>query len=278
MDLREVDRLAKLYRLVLPRTSSGGPLGAVSASQPGSSLELHDFREYQPGDDLRHVDWNAVARTGKLYLRVRREDVAPRVELLVDASRSMAVTERKRERTREVAALMMRLCKAEGLPVAVFWLEDEARRIEGEPLERFEGARGLPELVSRTGLRPCGVRILVSDLLVEQPLGPTLRRLAEGAARLALVQVLDPEDEDPAGGLGARLVDAESEEYLDRLITQDVVERYLERFRAHQRALAAEARRVRALLCPVDAGVELEQAVRRGLASLVAPRGAARVA
>ena len=58
-----VEQAAAGLMLRLPRVAHRGKLGEVRASSVGSSMELHDFREYQPGDDLRHIDWNAVART-----------------------------------------------------------------------------------------------------------------------------------------------------------------------------------------------------------------------
>ena len=278
MDERSVERAAERYRLLMPRAALTGRVGNLSSAQVGSSLELHDFREYQPGDDLRHIDWNAVARTGRPILRVRREEGAPRVEILVDASRSMAISLRKRERARELSQLFARIGRAQCLTPVVFWLSDSPRRLEGgsPPPADFEGRRPLGELLPHLTLRTCGVRILVSDLLFEGGLAPIFRRLADGAARLSLVQVLDPEDEEPTGGEGARLVDSESGAALDRLLTWDVLARYRQRLAAHLRVIDAEARKVRAVLCRVDAGEALEASVRGRLTgSLVEPRARA---
>jgi hypothetical protein len=115
--------------------------------------------------------------------------------------------------------------------------------------------------------------VLLSDLLVEEPLGPPLRRLAEGAALLALVQVLDAEDESPSGGIGARLVDAETQEGLDRLLDPSLIAHYGRRLAAHQESVAEEARRVRAMLCTVSAGMGLKALARERLAGrLLEPR------
>lgn len=273
MDERAVELLAARYRLRLPRAAVSGRQGGVEAAQAGASLELHDFREYQPGDDLRHLDWNAVARTGQWIVRVHREEVAPRLEVLVDASRSMAVSAQKRERTRELSLLLARVGRAQGLDAAVHWLASPPLRIRGESPPRFDGPRSLAQALARVPLARCGVRVLLSDLLVEEPLGPPLRRLAEGASLLALVQVLDSEDEVPSGGTGARLVDAETQEALDRLLDPELLAHYARRFAAHQADIAKEARRVRALWCRVSAGEPLEAQVRERLSGrLLLPR------
>ncbi|WP_169832341.1 DUF58 domain-containing protein, partial [Corallococcus exiguus] len=92
LDEAEVARLAPGLSLALPRLPQRGRVGEVRATSAGSAMELHDFRAYQPGDDLRQLDWNAVARTGELVLRVRQDEVSPRVEVLLDGSRSMGLS------------------------------------------------------------------------------------------------------------------------------------------------------------------------------------------
>ena len=56
----------------------------------GQSVEFLQHREYTPGDDLRHVDWQVWARQDRLYVKQFEEDTNMRVNLLVDASKSMA--------------------------------------------------------------------------------------------------------------------------------------------------------------------------------------------
>ena len=84
-------RAAASFRLAMPRTPIGGRVGERLGSGTGSSLEFQDYRPYSPGDDLRHVDWAAYARSELLAVRLYREEVAPRIDLVLDVSRSMAV-------------------------------------------------------------------------------------------------------------------------------------------------------------------------------------------
>ena len=85
---------------------SGERLGAGT----GSSLEFQDYRPYAPGDDLRHVDWAAYARSEVLAVRLYREEVAPRIDLVLDISRSMAVTEQKLRAYGELSGLLACAC------------------------------------------------------------------------------------------------------------------------------------------------------------------------
>src|SRR5215210_3194116 len=55
----------------------------------GYSAEFSQYRHYQPGDDLRYVDWKAFARTDRLYSRQFRETTNLAALFVVDVSRSM---------------------------------------------------------------------------------------------------------------------------------------------------------------------------------------------
>ena len=88
--LNEGERAGLRYRLGLPPRAAGGA-GTTLGRRAGSSLEFRDYRDYHPGDDLRHVDWNAYARSDQLSVKLYREEVTPHVDLIVDGSRSMAL-------------------------------------------------------------------------------------------------------------------------------------------------------------------------------------------
>ena len=55
----------------------------------GQSIEFLQHRQYVPGDDLRHVDWQVCARQDRLYIKQYEEDTNLRCHLLIDVSGSM---------------------------------------------------------------------------------------------------------------------------------------------------------------------------------------------
>jgi len=69
----------------------------------GRGMEFAEVREYLPGDDIRSIDWNVTARTGKPHVKLFDEERELTVMLLVDASASGAIGSRDRMK-REVAA------------------------------------------------------------------------------------------------------------------------------------------------------------------------------
>ena len=55
----------------------------------GAGLDFLDLREYEPGDDVRHIDWNVTARMDTLFVRQYAEERELTAWLLLDRSRSM---------------------------------------------------------------------------------------------------------------------------------------------------------------------------------------------
>ncbi|MGA9526435.1 MAG: DUF58 domain-containing protein, partial [Myxococcaceae bacterium] len=268
-DLHAVERAAQGLRLALPRGPHRGRIGEVRAASTGASMEIHDFRPYHPGDDLRQIDWNAVARTGDLVLRVRQEEVSPRVEVLLDGSRSMALTPEKSARARELALLFTRIAARQGLDPAFFLYSAKPERTVGEGAQallaraELDGEDDLASALRRAPpLRPCGVRIVISDLLFETELGRMTEWLSRGASSLAFVQLLDAEDLAPVGGFGAQLVDVERDAALERVLSPAVLRAYHRRLDEHQQLLRAAASRVGATLLTVSAALDVAELAR----------------
>ena len=91
----EVRRAADTYQFGLLRVPASGRAGELLGRGTGSSLEFQEYREYTPGDDIRHLDWAAYGRSDTLMVRLYREEISPRTEILLDTSLSMAVAAAK---------------------------------------------------------------------------------------------------------------------------------------------------------------------------------------
>lgn len=64
--------------------------GLHKSPHRGFSVEFNDYRHYQQGDDLRHIDWKLYARTDKLYIKQYEDETNVRCVILLDTSASMA--------------------------------------------------------------------------------------------------------------------------------------------------------------------------------------------
>jgi uncharacterized protein (DUF58 family) len=75
--------------LAARRTIDGFMAGINKSKVRGPGLEFSQYRSYQPGDDLRWLDWKRYARTDRYYIRESEVETSISVRLLVDASLSM---------------------------------------------------------------------------------------------------------------------------------------------------------------------------------------------
>ena len=55
----------------------------------GFSVEFAEYREYTPGDDIRHIDWKVYARSDRYYLKEFEEETNLKCHILLDTSASM---------------------------------------------------------------------------------------------------------------------------------------------------------------------------------------------
>ena len=63
--------------------------GLRSGPKRGQGLEFVDLRQYNDGDDVRHIDWNVTARTNQPYTRLYREEKEHTTTVVVDLRRHM---------------------------------------------------------------------------------------------------------------------------------------------------------------------------------------------
>ncbi len=274
-------RAATRYSLATSRRAEAG--GARLGRRSGSSLEFQEHREYQPGDDLRHLDWSAYGRSDRLIVKLYREEVQPHVDLLLDGSRSMALAGSAKPRAAAgLLAFLTRAAARARLTAGVWLAADGCRRLRGEVsapdvLEDFDFTYrgGLPESLDRLPprFRPRGIRLLLSDLLWEVEPRALLARLARGAAAVWVVQLLAAADLEPESSGFARLEDAETGEVRDLLLDAAAIDRYRRALAAHRESWHRACREAGAVMVTLVAEQlvdgwrpeALEELVRHGM-------------
>jgi uncharacterized protein (DUF58 family) len=242
--LIEGERIGARYALGLPRQAPRGHVGDTLSIRAGSSLEFKDYRDYQPGDDLRHIDWGAYARSDQLTLKMFLEEVTPWVEILVDTSKSMALEESTKDKaTLGLAAMFATAAANAGFSFHSWMLGAEIVQIvngTGRPTT-WDGVsfeyRGTPEDGFRRTLpnwRPRGIRILLSDLLWPGDPAVVLRPFTDRAALSVVVQILAKADVEPPDQGNLRLVDVETGHIHEIHIDAGIARGYRERLQRHQ--------------------------------------------
>jgi uncharacterized protein (DUF58 family) len=105
------DLLKKIRRIEIRTTRMVNEVfsGEYHSIFKGLGMEFSEVREYQPGDDIRNIDWNVTARFGHPFLKIYREERELVVMLMVDLSGSQRFGTGQRFKTEaaaEIAALL----------------------------------------------------------------------------------------------------------------------------------------------------------------------------
>ena len=234
--LRDGEKLGLRYALQIPQVAASGTVGSRLGRRAGSSIDFQDYREYQPGDDLRFIDWGIYARSDRLSIKLFREEVTPHLDLVLDGSRSMSM-ESKPAASAKIAGLLATTASNAQCSHAV-WLSSEGfNRIPNDTLpasawERIEhNSTRTPDQafdILAPKLRRMGIRVFISDLLWPGNPIQTVRRLREGAAMLFVIQLLAREDATPPEHGSMRLVDSETDEVTEIYIDSSAQKQYAE--------------------------------------------------
>ena len=243
-----------------------GRVGERLGAGTGSSLEFQDHRPYVPGDDLRHVDWRAFARSEVLSVRLYREEIAPRIDLVIDRSRSMTATDLKHRAYGELVALLAsaatsmsadtRLVTSAAAPPIPLHRPNEVERFLD--CDAPNGAVEEPRL----NLRRQSMRVVVSDFLFPHDPDTIVGRLARDGASLAIIQLTTRDEAEPDVEGGRRLVDVEGRGELDVTIDARTVAEYRARFNRLRQGLSRAARRTGATFVHLMAGATPRQVAR----------------
>jgi uncharacterized protein (DUF58 family) len=278
--LLAAEREGGRYALGVPRDLGAQAGGVRLGSRPGRSLDFRDFRDYQPGDDLRWIDWGIYARSDKLTVKLYQEEVVPHLDLLLDGSRSLGpVPSPKAGLALHLTGLLGVAALNARCSLAGWFLGERVRRWPGDgqglaawDLPEFSSPRSPGEtlLAEPPALRRNGMRVLVSDLLWPGDPIPFLRRLSDGARLVVVVWVLGADEVAPAAVGNARLVDVETGEELEIRVDERACQTYLAALAEHQTMWREAARACGVGLIEVaatEAGARLavDQLVRLGL-------------
>ena len=192
----------------------GGDLRSVAR---GSGLDLAEVREYQPGDDVRLLDWSATARTGVPHVRQTYAERALDVWLLVDVSPSVdwgTARRTKRSHAQELVAAISQVVGRHNNRVGAILFAERPLEVLppaiGRPhlfrlLAKLRAAprrteRGLTNLaaaldLARSAIRRPSVVVIVSDLLVADGWSGALGKLTT-RHEVVVLRVVDPRESE----------------------------------------------------------------------------------
>ena len=260
--------VAQVVRLPLRSGQWSGVNGSVFGQGTGSSLDFQDQRPYVPGDDPRHINWQAYARNGSYTMKLYRQEVSPRVDLLLDVSPSMFLNEAKAQRVWELAYFAVESALQLGASLKVYAVGRASREV---PLEHvLAGAWSLTEVagmnegppLGRVPLRAGALRVLISDLLF--PSAPELitTPLTTNRGRGILLAPFCAEEADPDWTGNIDFEDVETAHHKKRRVPTATRERYLLAYRRHFELWREPCLRQGIAMARVSAEADFVQALR----------------
>jgi uncharacterized protein (DUF58 family) len=258
--LGRLETLAVTVRRI-SRARAGLLRGNRRSRRVGAGLEFADHRDYAPGDDPRHLDWNLYGRLGRLALRLYEEDEDLSIDVLVDASASMGVGRPpKLDLALQIGAALayVGLANLDRVAVTAFAGADAPtlpfsrgkaailptlRRLEGVvPAGRTALAAAVRGFLARGRGRRRGLVILISDFYDPEGHRPALDLLRHHHLEVVAVQVSAPEEIAPALRGDLRVRDIETGELRDLVVSPAVLAAYTRRREALLRGLQSTCR------------------------------------
>jgi len=196
--------------LAARQVAEGFRNGAHASRRHGAGMEFSQYRPYQPGDDLRRLDWRLAARSDRYYLRESEVDTSLTVHLLLDASASMNHRDdnglTKLDYARLLLAALAYLATQQGDAVGLSVLSPaglahlparaDARQLPrlyhaletAEATGRFPNANALAPLTAR---RQRALTVCVSDLYEEESeINALLTRLRAASGDVLLLHLM----------------------------------------------------------------------------------------
>ena len=227
---REIEQTGIQTLWVHPRVAALAPLpvgfakdleGPTSDASPAGDVAFHALREYELGDDHRHIHWMSTARTGTLMVRHYVDNRRPSITAVVDTDLASYVSDDEFDLALEIAASLGVSSMLHGQPVAV-WLDREVvmgqNRAAGrnDLLDRLTLAHGTAGAnVADAALHAVRAEAGTSALVVVTGNVPTDRFLrlattARRSARVVLVRTWPAGGRIPGTLPGAKVIDVDS--------------------------------------------------------------------
>ena len=230
---RELVKKLKKIEIYTSRLANDQLAGSYHSVFKGRGMAFSEVRQYQPGDDVRFIDWNVSARMSDTYVKVFTEEREMTVMLLVDlsASERFGSTDKpKIETVAEVAALLAFSAIKNNDRVGLILFTDQIERFVPPKKGRSHVMRVVTEILNASpqsegtdlgvaldllggiGKRRT-VAFLISDFIADQYEKPL--KVVSAKHDLIPIQIVDPrEDELPDVGL-ALVEDLETGELVE---------------------------------------------------------------
>ncbi|UAC49382.1 DUF58 domain-containing protein [Bacillus aquiflavi] len=232
--------------------------GTRRAAAFGASLDFSDFRLYQPGDDVRHIDWNIYGRTKKHYIKRFLDEQELSVAIYLDATSSMRVIDTKWERAKQIAAAFSYIAlinddRLSFIPVTGIRGQKLIRKgamygkhvlYEILRLTEEEKTANFTKFFEKNMMKKSQLTIIITDGL--EPLEHyeyIFQKLASIHQEVRFIQLLSKEEIIPLYEGDEKLIDSETNAAVNVSIQRTMIEQYEKRLKEHNEQLESACKR-----------------------------------
>ena len=249
-----------------------GQSGEFAGAGTGSSLDFQDHRIYVPGDDPRHINWQAYARTGSYSMKLYREEVRPVIDLIFDVSPSMFFDPIKATRSCDLFYLCVESAQQSGASLQIHLIQGDAhRQIPYEAVATNHWWQQVSQLtpsdpaqapqLQLVKVRANAIRILVSDLLFSGEPEPILRALHQRQGSGIVLAPYLQSEVDPAWDGNYEFIDAEKQTRHPHRIEAATLKRYKSAYLQHFSLWKQASQRHQVIMARVPSELEILKAL-----------------
>lgn len=218
--------------LNLKRELSGFFGGKHLVKTYGQTVEFADYREYMLGDDIRRIDWNLFSRFEKYFLKLFTDERQMHTQIYLDCSASMGKISQQKAAYATAFAAALGFLSVHNMDKLSYRMlhgtkaEDPFGLIVGKtPFFRavsqfddlkFEDDADLEKsIVGSEVSQANGLSVIISDFFTESNWKKAVDYLSYKKRQVLLVQIMTPEEKDPAYSGRVNLIDSEAADALD---------------------------------------------------------------
>ncbi|MBI4835290.1 MAG: DUF58 domain-containing protein [Planctomycetes bacterium] len=234
-------------KLIVKKILLSGVIGEKSFRQKGGKVEFSEYRDYSPGDETKHIDWNVFGRTEKLFVKEFAREESVNVYLIMDLTKSMDYNPRSNKFlfAKQLLAALSYIALVAGHRVKTIGFSNETITISPEfyreqdifelmkhidPLKadgRTNFDHILAEIDKETPSK--GIIIFISDLMTQtDSLNPKegFIRFINRGFEANLLNILSPEETDITLNGWIKLRDSETNDIKPVFVTRAIKNNY----------------------------------------------------